>query len=116
MKHRSEFPQRVKGQIPDPQAQAQWPELPLYQRDPSKTCGTCHHLVRMQLEPTDIQGKLFCKWGPPNVTSVTLPTGQFGGVSQPFCPASPLQWCDQWKRREKERETPGGLDSDVIAG
>jgi hypothetical protein len=75
-------------------------ELPLYERDPAETCATCSHLVRLKQHELDIEGRLFCKEGPPAIT--TLPAGNMGETAQlaaAFSPAHPHQWCFRWQAR-----------------
>lgn len=75
-------------------------DLPIYDRDPAETCSTCAHLVRLKQHDLDLEGALFCKEGPPAIT--TLPAGHQGQTAQlasVFAPAHPLQWCFRWRAR-----------------
>jgi hypothetical protein len=80
-------------------ADDRFPELPIYERDPTQVCGTCRCLVRLRQHDGDTQGQIVCREGPPNVTSVVDSAGRVGGVSQSFVPPSPRYWCMRWQPR-----------------
>jgi hypothetical protein len=74
-------------------------ELPFYERDPNQTCRTCYNLVRLKEHPLDQEGRLYCKVGPPGLTTLPGPGGSTAQLASQFSPAHPLQWCFQWVPR-----------------
>lgn len=76
----------------------QWPDLPIYDRDPKQTCSTCAFLVRLRQGPTDIKGAYVCKLTRPSITSLPQQNGVVG-IAADFVPQQPWQWCFEWRHR-----------------